>query len=75
MFEIKPELDRDRGPVLFEFMGAADVLDPLMSIGSYLTHITQLVKLGELDSLLQALGRASSAASSSRGPDRPRALR
>jgi hypothetical protein len=53
VFEIKPDLDGR--PVLFEFMGAADVLDLLMSIESYLTYIRRLVKLGELDSLLQAI--------------------
>jgi hypothetical protein len=53
VFEIKPDLDGR--PVLFEFMDAADVLDLLMSVESYLTFIRQLVKLGELDSLLQAI--------------------
>src|SRR5262249_48348635 len=53
VFEITPDLDGK--PVLFEFMGAADVLDLLMSVEVYLTRIRERVQRGELDSLLRAV--------------------
>jgi len=52
-FEIAASLDGQ--PVLFDFMGAADVLDLLMSIEIYLTRIRERQQAGELDSLLNAL--------------------
>jgi hypothetical protein len=57
VFEVKREHHGE--PVLFEFIGAADVIDLLQSIECYLTRITEL-KPGELDSLL-AWGACASA--------------
>jgi hypothetical protein len=51
VFEITPDLDGR--PVLFEFMGAADILDLLMSVEIYLTRIRERIRRGELDSLLR----------------------
>jgi hypothetical protein len=53
VFEITPDLDGRA--VLFEFMGAADVLDLLMSVETHLTRIRERVSLGELGSLLQSI--------------------
>jgi hypothetical protein len=52
-FAITADLD-DR-PVLFDFMGAADVLDVLISTETYLTRIRERRQMGELDDLLKEL--------------------
>ena len=51
--------DSEGKRVLFDFMGAADVLDLLMSIGTYLTHLRALQprELRELLSAATARGR------------------
>jgi hypothetical protein len=53
VFEITPDLDGK--PVLFEFMGAGDVVDLLMSVEVYLMRIRERVQQGDLDSLLRAV--------------------
>jgi hypothetical protein len=57
VFHIRPDSEGKR--VLFDFMGAADVLYLLMSIGSYLTHLRALQprELSELLSAATARGR------------------
>jgi hypothetical protein len=52
-FEITVALDGR--PVLFDFMGAADVLDVLISTEAFLTRIRERRQLAELDDLLKAL--------------------
>jgi hypothetical protein len=52
-FEIAASLNGQ--PVLFDFIGAADVLDLLMSVEVYLTRIRERQQAGELDGLLKVL--------------------
>lgn len=53
VFEITPQLNGSQA--LFDFIGAADVLDVLASVEIYLTRIRERHAAGELDSLLMAL--------------------
>jgi hypothetical protein len=52
-FEITPSLHCK--PVLFDFMGAGDILDVLMSTEVYLTNVRERQSAGELESLLRGL--------------------
>jgi hypothetical protein len=53
VFEITPQLNGCE--VLFDFIGAADVLDVLASVEIYLTRIREREAAGELDALLAVL--------------------
>ena len=56
-FEITP--DREGQPVLFDFMGAGDILDLLQSIEWYLTFVRERVRMGELVDLLNKAAAAA----------------